>query len=207
MVNIEILAKNNNQTGNIQIANFLKKNIKTLVKVANVRFKFTIIEKGDEKKLIKKGIKNVPACISNNNIYSGANEIIEYLSDLVNKIKESRESKERRSYSESQSPEDEVRNFMENEMTPEALERDKRDEEDDPSKSTDRKLKEWQENQKTNKVSKRFENSKRQDNIKIDSSRESTIGSGRESTKDILDALRQTKDKDEELLASLYDES
>jgi hypothetical protein len=215
ILQMEILAKNNSQPGNIQLVNYLRKNLTTLVKKANIRFKFTIIEKSDEKNIVKKGITNVPACISNNNVYSGAGEIIEYLSELVTKMDERQSINKKQQGGAQQrlsSPEDEINDYFSKEMTMEAKKRDDQEDTGSPEKAMEKaKSQAMHDMESRNKRYSSTDSGKRSDNIRSSSSFEKNASNDKsymyESNRDIVAAIKSTQDPDQQLFLSVFEET
>lgn len=233
MTAIQIFAKNNNKPGNIELVTFLEKNMEQLT-IGGLRFKYKVIEsKADEKSLIAKGIKRLPACVIDSEIYSGAHDMIEFMEKYINRTKSIR-SKPTISVPDS---EDDLNAYYAKEMTMAARQRDiEAGDDDDPKRSMEeaksRAAREWQTRQenaekpgqksikkRTDNLSakqsqtqsstkhKQTTNRNRDDNDNDDDNNNSGNDKRVESQKDLMDAIKKSGNEDEQLLASLYEES
>lgn len=79
---VHILAKDNNQAGNIALANWLDEKFGTLLR-AGIRFEFHIVSDGEIDALLRRGIDKLPAMIIDGQPFNGFVEIRKRLEKVL----------------------------------------------------------------------------------------------------------------------------
>ena len=125
-MNVIVLAKENKEPGNIALAKYLDKNFEKLLQLGYV-FKFKIVNKDDEKKLVEKKITGLPSAIVNKEILTAAT-IEEYFSKAIMGYKSHIAARKRLS---ELTPEEQLREEQMKIMNPHAMKKDEANGNDD----------------------------------------------------------------------------
>ena len=123
MTRVVILARNNDKPANLEIVNFLEKNMTDMVK-NGFRFELKVVEDKDIEKLLSKGIDKLPYAQINNKPFKSSSEIITALMRCKNPQQKT------------QTMEEDFREYFKDDMTEEAAERDSRAGDDDSEKQS-----------------------------------------------------------------------
>jgi hypothetical protein len=83
----EIIFNDSSSKFNKDLTDFLKRNLEPIILKAQIKFKFTIAQKGELESLRRQGIKRLPAMIMDDKPIIGVPEIIETLRHNVKKSK------------------------------------------------------------------------------------------------------------------------
>lgn len=122
MKKFQLIAKDNDTPGNRKISEFIKTHLSTLVK-KGCHFDFKIAKESEIPLLIKNGITRLPACTPLGEKHLvGPDQIMSYLLKIINSEKKKKPVL---------SHEEKMREYYENEMSLEAIEREKNEENND----------------------------------------------------------------------------
>jgi hypothetical protein len=184
MVQVVIMARDNDKPGNRELIEFLKPNFETFLR-AGLRFTFKIVEDADIPKLVQQGLDKLPLAMIDKKHYMSSVEIKSVLLRYIATTKNKREKSV---------PEEEIREFYKSEMTFEAAERDA-----DHEEKTDLMSKYQQEVQRRqetdSKAKKAAVQPKRKDNVEpIKAEREPTGADMNNKDDTLLMRMMETSD-------------
>lgn len=128
---ITIIARDNDKPGNVELVEYLSANLEKLVR-EGCRFNFKIIEESSLKTLVDNGITKLPAAMVNKNKFLGTSEIKTFLNSMVDGFKPIPDAQ--KPIPKEKEIED-IKDYFKEEMSMEAVEKEKEFENGDGKKS------------------------------------------------------------------------